>query len=93
MIAEHGRLAVTGHLTVDVAGAIFAAGRAGLEQGDLLVDFSRVESVDSSSVSLLLAWERAARQMQRNLKVAVLPDDLLSLSRLYGVEEMLPQST
>jgi phospholipid transport system transporter-binding protein len=92
MIVENGRLALKGHLTVDLAAKVFEIGREGLVQGDLLVDFSRVDSVDSSSVSLLLAWARAAKQMQRNLKVIALPDDLLSLSRLYGVEEMLPQA-
>jgi len=57
----------------------------------LLVDFSKVEAVDSAAVSMLLCWARAAEARQRSLRVTGLSDDLLSLAKLYGVAEMLPQ--
>jgi phospholipid transport system transporter-binding protein len=70
---------------------LYAAGLQYLAKEDLLVDWSKVEAVDSAAVSMLLGWTRAAKANQRDLRVANLPENLLSLARLYGVAEMLPQ--
>jgi len=87
---EGGRLAVSGRLTIATVPALFEAGLQHLASEDLLVDFSRVEAVDSAAVSMLLGWLRAAQRNQRALRVTGLPEDLLSLARLYGVAELLP---
>lgn len=90
---EDGRLVVRGRLTIATVPALFEAGLQHLTSEDLLVDFSRVEAVDSAAVSMLLGWLRAAQRSQRTLRVAGLPDDLLSLARLYGVAELLPKQS
>lgn len=82
---------VSGRLTITTVPELFETGLQYLNSEDLLVDFSRVEAVDSSAVSMLLGWLRAAQRNQRTLRVTGLPDDLLSLARLYGVAELLPQ--
>jgi phospholipid transport system transporter-binding protein len=82
-----------GHLNMDTIPALFATGLEHLAQEDLLVDFSAVESVDSAAVSMLLGWERAAQHGERKLLVTGLPEDLLSLARLYGVDKLLPQQS
>ncbi len=64
-----------------------------LNRADLAVDLSQVKTVDSAAVSMLLAWQRAAQHGQRGFQISNLPDNLLSLARLYGVEEMLPMQT
>lgn len=88
---EDGRLVVRGRLTIATVPALFETGLQHLTSEDLLVDFSEVEAVDSAAVSMLLGWLRAAQRSQRTLRVAGLPDDLLSLARLYGVAELLPR--
>lgn len=88
---EDGRLVVRGRLTIATVPALFEAGLQHLASEDLLVDFSQVEAVDSAAVSMLLGWLRAAQRSQRTLHVTGLPDDLLSLARLYGVADLLPQ--
>lgn len=94
MIArEDGRLVVGGRLNIATVPALFEAGLQHLASEDLLVDFSQVEAVDSAAVSMLLGWSRAAQRNQRTLRVTQLPDDLLSLARLYGVAELLPQQS
>lgn len=94
MIArEDGRLVVRGRLTIATVPALFEAGLQHLASEDLLVDFSQVEAVDSAAVSMLLGWLRAAQRNQRTLRVTGLPDDLLSLARLYGVADLLPQQS
>ena len=56
----------------------------------LVVDMSQVEAVDSAAVSLILAWLREAQRSQVTLCFSHVPDNLLSLTRLYGVAELLP---
>lgn len=65
-------------------------GRARLAQGDAVVDFSAVTEADSAALSLLLDWQRVARQHGRTLSVTALPAGLRSLAQLYGVSELLP---
>ena len=91
MIAREGdRLVVTGRLTLATVPELYQTGLQYLASEDLLVDFSGVEAVDSSAVSMLLCWVRAAEIKQRSLRVTGLPDDLMSLAELYGVAEMMP---
>jgi phospholipid transport system transporter-binding protein len=56
---------------------------------DLVIDFTRVEAVDSSAVSLMLAWLRSAQRQNVNLSFINVPDNLRSLANLYGVAESL----
>ncbi len=91
IVREDGWLEVDGHLTMETVPALFESGLQRLAGEDLQVDFSKVESVDSAAVSMLLGWSRAAQRNQRALRVKSLPKDLLSLARLYGVDELLPQ--
>lgn len=86
-----GRAILRGGLTIESVPAVFEAGVRYLAAADLEVDFSQVESVDSTAVSLLLGWMRAARTHQRTLRVQGLPAELVSLAQLYGVTDLLPQ--
>ncbi len=89
-MAADAQITVDGNLTLEVIPKLFEEGLAHLGVGALRVDFSQVEAVDSSAISMLLGWQRAAQQGRNELSVTGLPDDLLSLARLYGVEELLP---
>ena len=93
ILREDGWLVVDGHLTMETVPALFESGLQRLASEDLQVDFSKVESVDSAAVSMLLGWTRAAQRSQRALRVMGLPDDLLSLARLYGVDDLLPHQS
>lgn len=88
---EDGRMVVRGHLTIETVPALFETGLQHLASGDMVVDLSQVEAVDSAAVSMLLGWLRAARHSRHALRVTGLPEDLVSLARLYGVADLLPQ--
>ncbi len=91
MIALEGnRLLVGGSLTMNTVPEFFAEGLQYLNRDKLVLDFSQVEIVDSSAVSLLLGWLRVAQQNKRELRVANLPASLVSLAGLYGVTDLLP---
>ncbi|MCS6945513.1 MAG: STAS domain-containing protein [Sutterellaceae bacterium] len=76
-------------ITMDNAGTLVEAGLAAIARGDTVVDLSAVRSVDSSAVALLLAFYRAARAQGKTLALHGVPDALVSLARLYGVESLL----
>ncbi len=82
---------VQGNVTMETVPALLAQGLQHLISKDLVVDLSQTLAVDSAAVSMLLAWQRAAQNGQRVLQIEHLPENLLSLARLYGVEEMLPK--
>lgn len=87
------RIIPQGDVTMETVSALLAQGLRQLNTADLVVDLSRIQAVDSAAVSMLLAWQRTAQREQRVLQIENLPENLLSLSRLYGVEEMLPKQT
>ena len=87
------RMVVQGDVTMETVPALFAQGLQHLGSNDLVVDLSQTQAVDSAAVSMLLAWQRAAQSAQRALQIENLPEDLLSLAKLYGVEEMLPKQS
>jgi len=86
-------MVVHGSLTIETVPALFETGLRHLAGEDLQVDFSRVDSVDSAAVSMLLGWARAAKRTRHDLRVKGLPADLLSLAHLYSVDELLPQQS
>lgn len=92
MTQEGDRFVMRGSLTMQTVSAVFKQGLQQLAKGDLSVDFSQVEVVDSATVSLLLGWLRAAQSKQRQLNVQALPKNVLSLATLYGVADLLPSS-
>jgi phospholipid transport system transporter-binding protein len=55
----------------------------------LNVDFSQLDKVDSSAVSLMLAWLREAQRNKIKLRFTNVPDNLMSLAKLYGVADLL----
>ena len=81
---------LSGRLTMEASIALFNKGLSVEDgAGEVVVDFAQVEAVDSSAVSLMLAWLRAAQR--RNVKISFvnIPANLLSLTELYGVAESL----
>jgi phospholipid transport system transporter-binding protein len=93
VIARDGdRLVMSGPLTLETVKALYDRGLQAAGDTSLEVDMSAVEAVDSSAVSLMLNWLREAQRDNVHLFFSHVPDNLLSLARLYGVEELLPLS-
>ena len=80
---------VTGEVLVDNANLIFKKSAAFKMVGEIEVDFSGVNNVDTSALSLMLEWQRRAVSNGSSVKFANLPADLISLADLYGVESFL----
>jgi phospholipid transport system transporter-binding protein len=87
---EGGHLRVSGRLTMDSIGTLFAEAMQAPEGKDWIVDLAQVEVADSSAVSMLLSWLRNAQRHDAKLTFVNVPDNLRSLADLYGVADALP---
>ncbi len=87
---DGGCVQVPSHLTIETVTSLFKNGLQTSGETPLVVDLAQVETVDSAAVSLLLAWLREAQSSNVKLCFAHVPENLLSLARLYGVVDMLP---
>ncbi len=93
MIRREGpRMIVSGPVTLANAAALLEEGRRHLADGVQTVDLGEVGEMDSALLALLLAWLRDARQRERPLAFAHLPESLRTIARLYGVDRLLPAS-
>lgn len=91
MISRDGdRLLVSGGLTMDTVAALFDTALKPDGKGPLVIDLAQVEAVDSAAVSLLLSWLRRAQRENVSISFANVPENLLSLARLYDVAKLLP---
>lgn len=87
---DGGTARVTGPATLQTVNALREAGLALIAQGQgLTFDLTGVTEVDSSALSLLLEWRRAARERNATLAFSNLPANLDSLAALYGVGELI----
>ena len=87
---DGGRFRISGPLTMDVATALFNSGLPMDGKSALVVDLGQVEAVDSAAVCLLLSWLRRAQRDHVSLSFSNVPDNLLSLARMYGVDKFIP---
>ncbi len=78
-----------GTLTCDNAGTVYAASKQlGLPtQG--IVDMGGLMHADSSALALMLALARRATAEDRPLTLVGVPEALISLARVYGIDELL----
>ena len=91
MIRREGRrLVVSGPVTLANVAKLLEEGRQHLAEGAGAVDLGEVTEMDSALLALSLAWLRDARAAKRELAFMNPPEALQTLSRLYGVETLLP---
>jgi phospholipid transport system transporter-binding protein len=87
---EGRRVVVSGPVTLANVAKLLEEGRQHLAEGAGAVDLGEVTKMDSALLALSLAWLRDARAANRELTFLNPPEALQTLSRLYGVENLLP---
>ena len=70
---------------VEIKAAVLASAHA----GDAVIDFSGVKTVDSTAVSILMSWVRVLQNARLTPEIRCVPEKMLSLMRLYGVDGLL----
>jgi phospholipid transport system transporter-binding protein len=84
------RIEVTGTMTLPAAKGLLAEGSALLARADAVFDLAGVTDVDSSGLAVVFGWQRAAKRLGKNIRIANPPHNLRSLADVYGVGELLP---
>lgn len=87
-----GSLNVDCAMVMGNATALLACGRSLMAPGKLVFDLSAVEEADSSAVAVMLGWLRHAALLRSTVIFVGIPVGVLSLAKLYGVAELLPQA-
>ncbi len=81
---------LSGQLVTDKVNAVLEESNAlSLPKTGWTLDFANVWAVDSAAVSLLLAWLRRGKAEQVPLQFINLPLNLITLVKLYGLEEVV----
>jgi len=92
-IIEHAnKWRVSGDVLVDNANLILNHSTTFKMYGEIEVDFSAVDNVDTSALSLMLEWQRRAIVESCKIKFTNLPESLSSLADLYGIQDFIPLS-
>lgn len=93
MIERAGdRLVIRSAMTFAQAVQLREAVIGALDHDALTIDLGAVEESDSTALSLLLEWQRAAKAQGRKVRYVNLPANLRSLAEVYGVLELLALS-
>jgi ABC-type transporter Mla MlaB component len=86
---QDNSLVLQGRLTYQTVNDIFRHFKHELEAGIDKLDCGAVGECDSSAVSFLLACHRLAGKRDINLEISGLSEQILSLARLYEVDNLL----
>ena len=91
MIERSGdRIKLASAMTFAQAVALRDAVLKEIDRDALTVDLGSVAEADSTALSLLLEWQRAAKARGWTIRYANFPPNLRSLAEVYGVLELIP---
>ncbi|PKO46775.1 MAG: hypothetical protein CVU29_04715 [Betaproteobacteria bacterium HGW-Betaproteobacteria-22] len=92
-IAQQDNLwSVTGDVLMDSASVLLSQSQGLAMPANLKIDFSGVDNVDTSALSLVVEWLRRAKQENVQLQFTHFPASLTSLASLYGVTDFISDS-
>jgi phospholipid transport system transporter-binding protein len=83
---------ISGELDMQTVPGLLQAVEGILSQaeGDLYFDLQGVTRSDSAGLALLVEWLQRAGQAQRRIAFRNLPAQMLTISRVSGLERLLP---
>ena len=91
MIVDKGeRIEVGGAMTLPAATSLLNAGLPFAARGNAVFDLAGVTDIDSSGLAVIFGWQRAAQQAGQSIRIVNFPENLKSLSGVYGVGDLLP---
>lgn len=90
VLREDHKIIVQGAVTIENVVTITQRGVALFDEQSIVIDLDKVTEVDSTIISMLLEWLRAARKKDCQLQFIHLPANLESLIQLYGIAELIP---
>lgn len=93
-IDDDGTRRLAGVLDFESVPVLYRRTREVLARGEAVtLDLSAVESANSAGVALLLEWRRLAHRDGGRLALSGLPEPVLRVARLSGVEALLTDAS
>jgi len=83
------RWEITGDVLIGTVSQLLAASKTLSLSNNTVIDFAKVEDIDTATISLILEWKRRAQLENQPVKFVNLPTNLTSLTQLYGVAELI----
>lgn len=80
---------LSGDLTIEKIPTIIDLIKKQKTDKKTIIDFSKVTSIDTSTLSLIFELQREAKKNQSHFTFKNLPKNLNSLAKLYGVEDLV----
>ena len=84
-----GHLRASGRIDVGNAASVLREGTRAIEGTPVSIDLGALESADSVTLAVLIAWAARARVAGHGIGFSAMPARLRALARLSGVERML----
>jgi len=89
IVFEKNQWQLNGDLTIEKIPAIIELINKQKLDKKTTIDFSKVTSIDTSTLSLIFELQRQAKKTQSQFVFKNLPKNLNSLAKLYGVEDLV----
>jgi phospholipid transport system transporter-binding protein len=89
IVFEKNQWQLSGDLTIEKIPAIIDLINKQKLDKKTTIDFSKVTSIDTSTLSLIFELQRQSKKTQSNFVFRNLPKNLNSLAKLYGVEDLV----
>jgi len=89
IVFEKKQWQLSGDLTIEKIPAIIELINKQKLDKKTTIDFSKVTSIDTSTLSLIFELQRQAKKTQSQFVFKNLPKNLNSLAKLYGVEDLV----
>ena len=80
---------ISGDVVIGAVPALLEASKSLSMIDNATVDFANVTDIDTSTISLILEWKRRAQKENKPLKFVNFPENLTTLTQLYGVAELI----
>ena len=88
-----GRLLLSGELDFTTVTRLNGEALKLLEGADsICVDLHGIVRSDSAGLALLVEWMRAARRLGKPIQFLNIPQQMLAIARVSGLDEVLPLS-
>lgn len=89
IVQTDNRWVLDGEVIINTASALLTASKGLTLGSETIIDFAKVTDIDTSTISLILEWKRRAFAEIKLIKLINLPTNLNSLTKLYGVDELI----
>jgi phospholipid transport system transporter-binding protein len=85
-----GHFLLSGELSFDSVGkALKLTAKMFLVPAKVTIDLGGIERADSAGLALMIEWMRRAREGGASLKFANIPEQLLAMARVAGVDQII----